>query len=392
MIKVYDNPLKAYTQVRVSGSGKDSVAHVKEQVENLLAGRIVCHGTQPLTEPFFFQSTALSFFKKIMDDHEVLVLPDNGKRILRIWGEAQNVDAAQTALVRKAVELDLTPNAIDLSPEAFAAAMRGGLQRLISVLGGDKVKLDITSHHRQILIIGNQEEVAKAKELLHPQHELSGAFANLSTGGDEELQCSVCLTPAEDPFTTSCGHLYCKQCLVSQAACMLVFPVRCLGLSGDCNKPLTLQDLRQVLISSDYDTLLTSSLTKHVRTHPTEFQYCPTPDCDRFYRISSPDDAMVFDCDHCLSSICTACHRSPHERQTCNEAKEGTESFEKRKKENDVRDCPTCSMPIEKTMGCNHMTCGACGAHICWQCMKVFKTGLEVYGHMTNEHNENWGL
>ena len=36
---------------------------------------------------------------------------------------------------------------------------------------------------------------------------------------------------------------------------------------------------------------------------------------------------------------------------------------------------------IEKTEGCNHMTC-KCGAHICWKCINVFKTPQETYNHL----------
>ena len=103
----------------------------------------------------------------------------------------------------------------------------------------------------------------------------------------------------------------------------------------------------------------------------------------------------TFDCDNCLASTCAACHSSAHEGDTCIEAKagrDGADEFEEWKKENDVRDCPVCTTPIEKIDGCNHMTCKSCEAHICWHCMKVFKAGNEVYGHMTEEHNRDWGL
>jgi hypothetical protein len=53
-IKVYDNPTKAYTQIKVSGGNKPSVSQVKVRVESLLTGNVATISTQPLTEPFFF--------------------------------------------------------------------------------------------------------------------------------------------------------------------------------------------------------------------------------------------------------------------------------------------------------------------------------------------------
>jgi hypothetical protein len=72
--------------------------------------------------------------------------------------------------------------------------------------------------------------------------------------------------------------------------------------------------------------------------------------------------------------------------------RDGADEFEVWKKDNDVRDYPTCTTSIEKIDGCNHMTCESCGAHICWHCMKVFKAGNEVYGHMTEDHDQDWGM
>lgn len=38
---------------------------------------------------------------------------------------------------------------------------------------------------------------------------------------------------------------------------------------------------------------------------------------------------------------------------------------------NNTRRCPSCSVPISKIDGCNHMTCTHCRAQFCWACMRV---------------------
>ena len=42
---------------------------------------------------------------------------------------------------------------------------------------------------------------------------------------------------------------------------------------------------------------------------------------------------------------------------------------------------PNCGAPIEKRSGCNHMTCTKCSTHMCWLCLKSFKSSDEVYEH-----------
>jgi len=47
----------------------------------------------------------------------------------------------------------------------------------------------------------------------------------------------------------------------------------------------------------------------------------------------------------------------------------------------DIRNCPRCSERIERTGGCNHITC-RCGSHWCWHCGKEFPEST-IYDHMT---------
>lgn len=47
----------------------------------------------------------------------------------------------------------------------------------------------------------------------------------------------------------------------------------------------------------------------------------------------------------------------------------------------DIRKCPRCSENIERSGGCNHITC-RCGSHWCWHCGKEFPEAT-IYDHMT---------
>jgi hypothetical protein len=43
-----------------------------------------------------------------------------------------------------------------------------------------------------------------------------------------------------------------------------------------------------------------------------------------------------------------------------------------------TRPCPSCSVPIVKSGGCNHMRCSHCGADFCWACMSL-RTSCRAY-------------
>ena len=48
------------------------------------------------------------------------------------------------------------------------------------------------------------------------------------------------------------------------------------------------------------------------------------------------------------------------------------------------KDCPGCGVAVEKTSGCNHITC-PCGTHWCFVCRHV-SDAHAIYGHMYKEH------
>ena len=43
-----------------------------------------------------------------------------------------------------------------------------------------------------------------------------------------------------------------------------------------------------------------------------------------------------------------------------------------------TRPCPSCSVPISKAGGCNHVRCSNCGANFCWACMRL-RTACQAY-------------
>ncbi|CAE6411110.1 unnamed protein product [Rhizoctonia solani] len=96
--------------------------------------------------------------------------------------------------------------------------------------------------------------------------------------------------------------------------------------------------------------------------------------CNRSYMVSREDyndpasksfTCAMPDCDHtwCKSCSTTIENDKPH---TCDGSAELTRLMERE----GWKKCPGCQAPIEKSEGCNHMTCTtpACNTHFCWVC------------------------
>jgi len=86
----------------------------------------------------------------------------------------------------------------------------------------------------------------------------------------------------------------------------------------------------------------------------------------------------------CSFSFCFSCQYEAHAPASCDQVKLW------QKKCNDdsetghwlganTKDCPRCSVLVEKNGGCNHMTCRQCSHEWCWMCNKPWKGHTDYY-------------
>jgi hypothetical protein len=204
--------------------------------------------------------------------------------------------------------------------------------------------------------------------------------------GDDH--CPVCLDPPLTPVTLSCGHRWCKACLVAYltaAADTRSFPISCLGNQGRCTEFIPMRVVRKVLPPGDFDALASAAFHTYVQSRPGEYHYCPTPDCPQAYPTGPRNDPLS--CPSCLARICSTCHVEYHEGVTCADREDGGDRlFQEWMRIHDVKKCPGCHAPIERAAGCNHMTCTRCHTHTCWVCLETFPQGQGIYDHMREFH------
>lgn len=135
--------------------------------------------------------------------------------------------------------------------------------------------------------------------------------------------------------------------------------------------------------------------------------YCPRPGCEKLVRGDAKDIGTMYEsmrmCD-CGFTYCLYCNKAWHGKAPCNllsstalieryqKASEGSttrrememrygksnlermilkheeETQNRQYIESNTQKCPCCSVRIEKSMGCNHMTCRSCHTHLCYRC------------------------
>ena len=84
--------------------------------------------------------------------------------------------------------------------------------------------------------------------------------------------------------------------------------------------------------------------------------YCPNPSCNKVTKFNK-GKAKSYKCEHCQFQFCGKCHISwaRHEGKNCDEML--AEEFGDWFLSSDFQNCPKCRVRVEKTSGCNHMSC-----------------------------------
>lgn len=233
--------------------------------------------------------------------------------------------------------------------------------------------------------------------------------------------CGVCLEErlgAAMHILQPCGHHFCRTCIQN----LCEFHVRegsieCLRCpEPSCQQELQPALLKRVLSDELFGRWEALSLQKALEAM-SDMVYCPR--CDAICWASGDDDSA--DCPKCFFSFCTLCRNkrhvgsqcmSPEQRLAILRAREqGRENEEKRRAkvkelENEVlamkyvaqnaKRCPRCSVAIERSEGCNKMTCSNCQAVFCFICGKEvdgynhFQGGSCMLFDMGELAEQNW--
>jgi len=259
------------------------------------------------------------------------------------------------------------------------------------------------------------------------------------------FDCGVCLEPKKGTACykmTRCGHVFCKACLQDFYNNAItegdVSSVTCLEPSCDkdkqtanrrSKKPKTLPPGELLLIPIErhmvqryVDMRRKKQLESDSSTIYCPRQWCQGPARSKKYpkitdlsRMDSWEDEADIDsppqpldpnkppaamdrlaiCDDCSYAFCKTCMQTWHgEYVRCWPKTEAEISEDERLSyeylTQHTSPCPVCSSPIQKTEGCNHMTCFTCMTHFCYLC-GAWLDRADPYAHFSDQKAECYG-
>lgn len=242
----------------------------------------------------------------------------------------------------------------------------------------------------------------------------------------QTFKCDICQNFRKGEACTrlvgaGCGHVFCTQCLVDFfTACIqqgYVDQVACPqpGCTSSALDAAQLQSLVGPALARRFADLRDK---RRVESSPQLWVQCPSGVCGAAVR-RNPDDLLCV-CEQCGFAFCSVCKRSWHgyyeycrmqvpppdliqryidgddaQRRAIelewgkrNMARivaeyEGDRLFRAYMETNANRECPRCAAPIEKTMGCNKMTCLICKTFFCFLCGETL-SHADPYAHYSD--------
>ncbi|XP_010624069.1 probable E3 ubiquitin-protein ligase RNF217 isoform X1 [Fukomys damarensis] len=123
----------------------------------------------------------------------------------------------------------------------------------------------------------------------------------------------------------------------------------------------------------------------------------PCPQCKHFTTFkrkghiptpSRSESKYKIQCPTCQFVWCFKCHSPWHEGVSCKEYKKGDKllrhwASEIEHGQRNAQKCPKCKIHIQKTEGCDHMTCSQCNTNFCYRCGERYRQ-LRFFGDHTS--------
>jgi hypothetical protein len=369
--------------IRISAENVSNLGIAKAEFEQLQRGEVVTFEKKPIWDRFFAHPSGQSFLRELERQYPGIGIRTQMGKIL-LLGQIAQRQLARRDIMTRFQELRARQRwYIPLSGKVVGAFVSKDLLTLQESVGAENCQI-LLSHERTLLVRGNEQTyriACEAVEKVQSRHAHRPAPS-------PQLVCPVCFDEASYPVRLSCGHSWCTSCLeryLVSAVENKAFPLTCLGNDASCTERIPLLLAKDILSGDDFAALCEASFWSHVHARTEEFHHCPTPDCAQVYR-AAPLSAIL-QCPSCLVRICSACHTEAHDGLTCEERDVAEDKlYHEWAATHDVKNCPGCKTPIERSEGCNHMTCTRCQTHICWECLATFPKGDGIYQHMRYEH------
>lgn len=219
-------------------------------------------------------------------------------------------------------------------------------------------------------------------------------ISSLGDGGHKVMMsCRVCLEDKSIKPLPCCKKGVCEECLkryLSSQVQLGQVEIKC--PITECNKHL---DESTILYSLPHDDIIKYKYFLELSRIDSSTKPCPQ--CKHFTtfkrksHIPTPtkvESKFKIQCTSCQFVWCFKCHSPWHEGVNCRDYKKGDKLLrhwanEIEHGQRNAQKCPRCKVHIQRTEGCDHMTCSQCNTNFCYRCGERYRQ-LRFFGDHTS--------
>ena len=227
----------------------------------------------------------------------------------------------------------------------------------------------------QLLEMGFKEEEVR-RVIMNGINDVESAvetitryFENQARRISGTINCSICqgpLTQENMADLTVCLDSFCKTCLYEYLKIRIeegqVLNMPC--PNHECHSEISEFAIKSLVPPALFEKYTTFKNNEELSKNPF-LRWCPKPDC-KGYDIGSLQKNQLT-CNVCKFNYCYYCAEPWHPAKIkCKASSE--KEMDKWAKSHGLKICPNCKRKVEKTVGCDHMTCIKCRYEWCWLC------------------------
>ncbi|KAL4446535.1 hypothetical protein ABPG74_005473 [Tetrahymena malaccensis] len=213
---------------------------------------------------------------------------------------------------------------------------------------------------------------------INRKQDMFGSSLIISSNDTQQhiLECAICcqeFTVSKKRPLLNCDHQFCPECLkqyiLNKINCCQVLHIIC--PQEGCDQEYNEKQIGEIL-NDDYqkERYIKFKQRQQLQLDP-DIRWCIRPGCNNAIKGQKNDPKLT--CNECNMMICYFCTNQWHEGQTCEQAID--QEYNQMAKNFKVKYCPQCKTKIQKSDGCNHMTCTRCHYEFCWLCTKQYRSG-----------------
>uniref|UniRef100_A0A668A9Q0 E3 ubiquitin-protein ligase RNF217 n=1 Tax=Myripristis murdjan TaxID=586833 RepID=A0A668A9Q0_9TELE len=227
-------------------------------------------------------------------------------------------------------------------------------------------------------------------DLVDPSAVQSGRLSQEQAGaGAEVLLCQVCLEEKTIAPLHCCRKAVCDECLklyvssqVRVGKAYISCPIlECRGF------------LEEGVVISHLASEEVAKYRYFVELSQLDTSTKPCPQCSHFtslktHNANRTEHKYKIQCSKCQFVWCFKCHAPWHNGLKCREYRRGDKLLRNwasviEHGQRNAQKCPQCKIHIQRTEGCDHMTCMQCNTNFCYRCGERYRH-LRFFGDHTS--------